>query len=172
MSQKRDPSASLRAGYGAPAVVAGPGDTLKEMSHEGIRFVSEEEARRARVGERELSLDAKTPAKVRVHKTEGTGLEIDWKDGHQSQWNFRWLRDACPCATCHEEREKSGRRAGEAKPHPQTLLPMYQAPPRPDSVTPVGRYALSFHWNDGHASGIYSWDYLRRHCGCAECSAG
>jgi len=57
------------------------------------------------------------------------------------------------------------------EPRPATLLPMYQAPPRPDSVTPVGRYALSFHWNDGHQTGIYSWDYLRRHCGCAECKA-
>jgi DUF971 family protein len=33
----------------------------------------------------------------------------------------------------------------------------------------VGRYALSFHWNDGHQSGIYSWEYLRRVCQCEEC---
>jgi DUF971 family protein len=26
-----------------------------------------------------------------------------------------------------------------------------------------------FHWNDGHSSGIYSWDFLRRHCQCEEC---
>jgi len=139
------------------------GDTLKGMSHEGIRFVTEAEARKAQAEERELSVDAKTPAKVRVDKTGGSGMEIDWKDGHKSQWSFRWLRDACPCATCHDEREKSGRAPGEPKPGPTTLLPMYQAPPRPDSVTPVGRYAISFHWNDGHSSGIYSWDYLRRH---------
>ena len=106
-------------------------DTLKEMSHEGIRFVTEEEARRARVEERELSPDAKTPAKVRVHKTEGTGLEIDWKDGHRSKWTFRWLRDACPCATCHEEREKSGRRPGEAKPPPGNKLTASQKPYEP-----------------------------------------
>ena len=169
MSQTRDPSASLRAGYGAPAVVVGSGDTLKEMSHEGIRFVTEEEARRARLEERELSLDAKTPAKVRVHKTEGTGLEIDWKDGHRSQWSFRWLRDACPCATCHEAREAAGLAPGERKPVPAQLLPLYEAPPRPDSVEPAGRYAVVFHWNDGHSSGIYSWDFLRRHCQCEEC---
>jgi len=139
------------------------------MSHEGIRFVTKEEARRAQASERELSVDAKTPAKVRVDKTGGTGMEIDWKDGHKSHWTFAWLRDACPCATCHDERQQSGRKPGEAKAKPQTLLPMYQAPPRPESVTPVGRYAISFHWNDGHQSGIYSWDYLRRHCGCEEC---
>ena len=140
------------------------------MSHEGIRFVTEEEARRAQAEERELSADAKTPAKVRVDKTGGSGMEIEWKDGHRSQWNFAWLRNACPCATCHDERGKSGRRPGEAKAQPHVLLPMYQAPARPETVTPVGRYAISFHWNDGHQSGIYSWDYLRRHCGCAECA--
>jgi DUF971 family protein len=139
------------------------------MSHEGIRLVSEEQARREEQEHRELPRDAKEPVKVRVHKTEGTGLEIDWKDCHHSSWSFAWLRNACPCATCHDEREKSGRAPGEPKPQPATLLPMYQEPPRPLVVTPVGRYALSFEWNDGHKSGIYSWDYLRRHCGCMEC---
>jgi DUF971 family protein len=141
------------------------------MSHEGIRMVSAEQAAKEDWAHRELPREATDPAKVRVHKTEGTGLEIDWKDGHRSAWTFAWLRLACPCATCNEEREKSGRKPGQPKPQPATLLPMYQAPPRPGSVTPVGRYALSFHWNDGHTSGIYSWDYLRRHCLCAECQA-
>jgi DUF971 family protein len=133
------------------------------MSHEGIRIVSEEVARREMEAERELPREATEPAKVRVHKTEGTGMEIEWKDGHKSQWSFAWLRNACPCATCVEERQKSGRKPGEPKVGSKELLPMYQAPPRPESVTPVGRYAISFHWNDGHTSGIYSWDYLRRH---------
>src|SRR5207244_3117905 len=78
------------------------------MSHEGIRIVSAEEASREAATEKKLPVDAATPAKVRVHKTEGTGMEIEWKDGHRSSWNFAWLRDACPCATCHEERESSG----------------------------------------------------------------
>jgi DUF971 family protein len=33
----------------------------------------------------------------------------------------------------------------------------------------VGRYAIQFNWQDGHSSGIYSWDFLRRHCQCAVC---
>ncbi len=161
------------------------------MSHEGIRIVSKEELEREAHEERELPPDAKRPVKVRVHKSEGTGLEIDWKDGHHSAWSFAWLRYACPCATCHAEREQSGRALGEPKPqqtapppvhqspaHPDShityqwrnpLLPIYQAPPRPESVTPVGNYALNFIWNDGHKSGIYSWDFLRRHCQCEEC---
>jgi DUF971 family protein len=139
------------------------------MSHEGIRFVTADEARKSEAQARELSREAIEPAKVRVHKTEGTGMEIDWKDGHHSQWTFAWLRHGCPCATCHEERQAEGREPGVAKAGPATLLPMYQAPPRPEAVTPVGHYAISFHWNDGHQSGIYSWDYLRRHCQCDAC---
>lgn len=141
------------------------------MSHEGIRFVTKEQAEKGAWEERELPRVAREPVKVRVHKTEGSGLEIEWKDGHKSSWSFVWLRNACPCATCYDERDKSGRAPGEAKPQPASLLPMYHAPARPESVTPVGNYAISFTWNDGHKSGIYSWDYLRRHCQCAECRA-
>jgi DUF971 family protein len=140
------------------------------MSHEGIRLVSAEEARRGDAPE--LPRDAVTPAKVRVQQSTGEGLEIDWKDGHRSRWGFVWLRDACPCATCHEEREAQGRQPGEGKAKAAGLLPMYQAPARPESASPVGNYAISFKWNDGHGSGIYSWDYLRRHCGCEECRVG
>jgi DUF971 family protein len=110
-----------------------------------------------------------TPLKVRVKQSEGTGVEIDWRDGHKSSWSFRWLRDACPCATCNDEREKSGREPGDSKPKPQSLLVMYQDPPRPVEVKPIGKYALRFKWNDGHEAGIYSWDYLRRVCQCAVC---
>ena len=138
------------------------------MSHEGIRIVSEDQARRESAGDTKLPLDSITPAKVRVKKTEGTGVEIDWKDGHASSWTFAWLRDACPCATCNDEREKSGRKPGEPKPKPKSTFPLYEPPVRPVEVTPVGRYALRFKWSDGHESGIYSWDYFRRVCQCGE----
>jgi len=132
------------------------------MSHEGIRIVSLEEARRESQADRPLSPDAVTPAKVRVAITEGTGVEIVWKDGHRSHWSFAFLRDACPCATCHEEREKSGREPGEPKSVPQQIFPMYAAPARPLQAEPIGRYAIKFKWNDGHESGIYAWEFLRR----------
>jgi DUF971 family protein len=139
------------------------------MSHEGIRIVSEQQARRESAAEARLPIEQATPAKVRVKKTEGTGMEIDWKDGHASAWNFAWLRNACPCATCNEERQKAGREPGIPKPKAGGLLVMYEAPPRPVEITPVGKYAIRFKWNDGHESGIYSWDYLRRMCLCDAC---
>ena len=144
------------------------------MSHEGIRMARpdispEQAAREAAEEERPLPDDAVTPKKVRVMKTEGTGVAVEWKDGHQSEWTFAWLRNACPCATCVEERANSGRKPGEAKPRP--LLAIYEPPTQPVEVTPVGRYAMKFKWSDGHESGIYSWDYLRRVCQCEACRA-
>jgi DUF971 family protein len=132
------------------------------MSHEGIRFIDEREA--AKAEEPKLTGDAIRPAKIRVDKSGGTGMSIDWHDGHSSHWSFAWLRAACPCATCHEERDADGRTPGVAKPKPQSLLQMYEAPARPVEVTPVGKYAIRFKWNDGHEAGLYSWDYLRNVC--------
>ena len=37
------------------------------------------------------------------------------------------------------------------------------------NVEPVGYYAIRIHWNDGHNTGIYSYDHLRAICPCSEC---
>ena len=140
------------------------------MSHEGIRYVSKEEQARESEENRPLPRIAITPAKVRVLLTEGKGLEIDWVDGHRSAWSFAWLRDACPCATCVDERKNEGRAIGQPRPKSAELLPMYKPAARPASAQAVGRYALQFNWLDGHSAGIYSWDYLRRSCQCPECT--
>lgn len=132
------------------------------MSHEGIRIVSAGQAEREAAPEVKLSPDAVTPKKVKVHKTEGTGVEIEWKDGHVSRWTFAWLREACPCATCHEARDADGRKPGVPKVQAASLLPLFKPAVRPLEATAVGKYALRFKWNDGHESGIYSWEYLRR----------
>jgi DUF971 family protein len=139
------------------------------MSHEGIRIISEEERAQEQAANRPLSRAAVTPEKVRVLLTEGKGLEIDWADGHKSAWSFAWLREACPCATCVEQRTIEGRKPGVPKPKPHQLLPMYTPPAKPSSAHGVGRYAIEFNWIDGHRAGIYSWEYLRRTCQCSEC---
>jgi DUF971 family protein len=111
------------------------------------------------------------PKFIKVNTTAGTGVDIDWKDGHVSHFTFQWLRDACPCATCDEERKKTNRRPGEPVQQAAALLPLYKEKLRPKEVQSVGKYAICFHWNDGHETGIYSWDYLRASCQCAECKA-
>ena len=140
------------------------------MSHEGIRITPKDQQERENEENRPLPRIAITPEKVRVLLSEGTGLEIDWTDGHRSAWSFAWLREACPCATCIEERKNEGRKAGEPKPKPAAVLQMYTPPPKPASAHAVGRYAIQFNWLDGHTAGIYSWDYLRRVCQCNECT--
>jgi DUF971 family protein len=109
------------------------------------------------------------PKSVKVNVTTGTGMDIEWDDGHHTHFGFQWLRDACPCATCNEERTNHHRSLGEPAKQAASLLPMYKEPAKPKEVKPVGRYALNIAWNDGHASGIYSWDYLREICQCDEC---
>ncbi|MGC2694577.1 MAG: DUF971 domain-containing protein [Candidatus Angelobacter sp.] len=111
------------------------------------------------------------PKSVKVNVTTGTGMDIEWDDGHRTHYGFQWLRDACPCATCTEERNNHKRQPGEPAKTATSLLPMYKEPVKPKEVKAVGRYALNIAWNDGHASGIYSWDYLREMCQCEECRA-
>jgi DUF971 family protein len=143
------------------------------MSLEGIRIVSEDETRDGNAAEPQLPVDVTIPQKVRVLKTEGKGVEIDWRDGHKIAWSFAWLRNACPFAMCQVERDRTGREqgadAGKPKTEVQKALAIYEAPIRSAEVTPVGKYALKVKWSDGHQTGFYSWNYLRRICQCAIC---
>lgn len=109
------------------------------------------------------------PKSVKVHLTAGTGVEIEWKDGHLSHYTFPYLRDACPCAMCDEERSKTGRKPGHAAQTKPGELPMFKPAVKPTSAEGVGKYAMKFDWNDGHNLGIYSWRWLRHICPCEEC---
>ena len=89
------------------------------------------------------------------------GILIEWDEsGHQGLYAARALRLACPCAGCVEE--MSGR----------PLLDPANIPPgiRPSSIQLVGAYGLRINWSDGHSTGIYTFEHLRRTCPCAECS--
>jgi DUF971 family protein len=110
------------------------------------------------------------PKLVNVQLTSGTGLDIEWKDGHRSHYSFAFLRDACPCALCDDERAKSGRKLGVPKKTDPAALPMFKPAMRADSAEGVGKYAIKFHWNDGHDLGIYSWQFLREVCPCDACA--
>ena len=111
------------------------------------------------------------PKSVKVNVTTGTGMEIEWKDGHISNYSFTFLRDACPCALCDEERSKTRRQPGDPPKLAPGALPMFKPTAKPNKVEPVGRYAIKFSWNDNHDLGLYSWQFLRDVCPCAECKA-
>lgn len=82
-------------------------------------------------------------------------LTITWDDGVTTHCTARALRDGCPCAECQGE---------------TVLLHTYAPVEKPiepghyeiASITPVGSYAVQVTWKDGHATGLYSWEYLRR----------
>jgi DUF971 family protein len=111
------------------------------------------------------------PKAVKVHLQEGTGVEIEWKDGHLSKYSFPFLRDACPCALCDEERTKLHREPGQAPVAKPGELPMYKPAVKALAAQGVGKYAIKFQWNDSHELGIYSWQWLRNICPCEDCRA-
>jgi len=112
------------------------------------------------------------PKSVKVNISAGTGVDIQWADGHNSHYSFAFLRDACPCALCDDERGKSGRKPGEAPKPAPGALPMFKPAAKPISAEAVGKYAIQFKWNDSHDAGIYSWQFLREICPCGECQKG
>jgi DUF971 family protein len=90
-------------------------------------------------------------------KREGDGLKIEWSDGAATFATWRKLREQCPCAGCIEDRAKP--------PDPFRVLTPQEAaagPPAPVSMVPVGHYAYQITWNDGHSSGIYPLELLRK----------
>jgi DUF971 family protein len=79
-------------------------------------------------------------------------LIIEWNDGVRTESGYHELRSECPCAGCVEE--WSGRRTVDPATIPADVHPL--------EIQPVGNYALSIRWSDGHSSGIYSWETLRK----------
>lgn len=115
--------------------------------------------------------DATDPKSVKVQISTRDGVDIEWRDGHLSHYSFAYLRDACPCAMCEEERGKSGRKPGDPPKLASGSLPMFKPAAKPLSAEGVGKYAIKFSWNDGHDLGIYSWNFLREICPCSECKS-
>ncbi len=111
----------------------------------------------------------KKPTAVKIHVKTGAGVDITWGDGHTSHFDFPHLRDNCPCATCNDERAKKESFAA-ISPAPSAVLPMFKPKARAQGATQVGNYAIQIHFTDGHSTGIFSYDFLRTICPCAECA--
>jgi DUF971 family protein len=111
-------------------------------------------------------LAASEPEHIAISKS--TGIKIDWRDGHHSDYTLAYLRDECPCATCTGAHGTEPQKSNYSNPGP---FPMFKPALRMESVEAVGSYAVRIYWNDGHSSGIYSFDHLRRICPCPACAA-
>lgn len=91
-------------------------------------------------------------------------LIIHWNDGHQSQYPFAGLRAICPCVSC-----KGGHANMGGPPDPTIVRDTPPSDLTVERIDPVGNYAILFYWSDGHATGIYNWEYLRAACPCPMC---
>ena len=84
-------------------------------------------------------------------------LLITWSDGERRRYSCRELRDGCPCATCREKRN-----APPASPLQLTVLTEAQMRPLViEGMKPVGNYAYSIAFSDGHDTGIFTFELLR-----------
>jgi len=78
-------------------------------------------------------------------------LSVLWENGDRNDFDVRDLRLACRCALCVEE--MSGRPLLD----PKSVRPDVT----PRTIASVGNYAITIIWNDGHSTGIYSFEHLR-----------
>jgi DUF971 family protein len=92
---------------------------------------------------------------TQLNRSGDRGIAIQWSDGVRRSYTFRELRDACPCASCREKR---------SQPQPANLLPVLSvaeaAPLKITTMEPVGNYAYSIEFSDGHNTGIYTLELL------------
>lgn len=91
-------------------------------------------------------------------------LVIEWDDQVVHRIRFDILRRACPCAACHGELGSSGRFVvrPDLEPGEDDLA----------DISLVGAYGLNVVWNDGHNTGIYTYERLRELGELASAQAG
>jgi DUF971 family protein len=94
------------------------------------------------------------PSNIRALQAEQV-LEVAWPDVRVDRFPYRFLRSECPCASCRDE--WTGERIiREASIRPDLKL---------EGMELIGTYAVQLAWNDGHSSGLYTWESLRQLAG-------
>jgi DUF971 family protein len=89
--------------------------------------------------------------------SETDSLIIHWSDSSEQRIKIKRLRDQCPCADCRKKRED---RDGLPKPGLPIITVDETKPVQIVKMEPVGNYAYLIRFSDGHASGIFTFDYL------------
>ena len=85
----------------------------------------------------------------------GPELAIAWSDGHETYYHSARLRAASPSAETQGERDILGQKHGGHGPRNFDDVQLL-------GWEPVGNYALRLDFSDGHRTGLYSFDYLRK----------
>lgn len=102
------------------------------------------------------------PAEIEVRNREGE-LYIRWQDGHESVYTLFGLRKNCPCVECrggHAQMGSFDKSLFRVEPTGHFEI---------EQAKQIGNHAIRFYWNDGHNTGMYQWETLRKLCPCEEC---
>ena len=88
-----------------------------------------------------------TPTELNLHQ-QSRVLDLSFEDGTHFSLPCEYLRVYSPSA------EVQGHGPG------QQTLQLGKEDVGIDKIEPIGHYAICLHFDDGHNTGIYSWDYL------------
>ena len=88
---------------------------------------------------------------VQIIEESDSEVSITWSDEAETRYSAVELRRSCPCAACINE-WTGEKMLDDAKIPPDLSF---------KHISIVGRYALNFHFSDGHDSGIFSFAFLR-----------
>ena len=142
-------------------------ETIRESGDSGVSVIERDESGAS--AQAFLALGDRVRGALDATRSSASGVEpveisqdaeraivrIEWSDGKTTEYAMSGLRGWCPCAECQGH---SGQR---------TFVTV--AAPRVAGVEAVGRYAIRFLWQDGHSTGMYSYDYLRELADFPEC---
>lgn len=89
---------------------------------------------------------------VRIIEESDSEISIEWSDGVEVRYSAPQLRRACPCAGCIDEWTGTKRLDDLSVADDLSFK----------HISVVGRYALNFHFSDGHDTGIFSFAFLKK----------
>lgn len=87
------------------------------------------------------------PTDIKLHR-KSRNLEVTFDSGETFQLPCEYLR------VYSQSAEVTGHAPG------QEVLQVGKRQVNIDAITPVGNYAVKLHFDDGHDSGIYTWQWL------------
>lgn len=90
-----------------------------------------------------------TPTDIKLH-VESRELELVYGDGQSHRLSYEFLRVHSPSA--------------EVRGHGNHVLQVGKKFVMIRNLEPVGNYAIKITFDDGHNTGLYSWDYLYGLC--------
>ncbi len=96
----------------------------------------------------------------KIQRLDEDRLMIEWDDGVKQEILNKELRANCPCAFCKGEDPPIP--LGPKSSEPQRNINNDSGNIQIVSMRPVGNYAYEIVFSDGHDTGIYTFDHLRK----------